>query len=222
VPKEDAWFDAPNALETIKQNSLSGLWSKQDADLAEHWVKEGWLIIENVIPASDIDAMNAFYDQLWTAKKALPIVLEGFTLEPERGPRDVEHRELLPYSPEERIRMSKVSSWRIHGLSAHVQAADRIFRNERLKSVCSLIFGKPAIPQYTINFYIGSRQELHQDMMVFHIHPGNNLIGAWIALEDIHDLSTEISQVSHLFCVQRLSTNESSHDAAGGRAEALL
>ena len=31
----------------------------------------------------------------------------------------------------------------------------------------------------------GSEQALHQDMAVFHIHPRNYLIGAWIACEDI-------------------------------------
>jgi ectoine hydroxylase-related dioxygenase (phytanoyl-CoA dioxygenase family) len=31
----------------------------------------------------------------------------------------------------------------------------------------------------------GSEQKLHQDMAVFHIHPQNFLLGAWIACEDI-------------------------------------
>ena len=77
------------------------------------------------------------------------------------------------------------SDWRIHGFHYLNPAARRLFDSPRLMALVSRLFGRPARPFAVINFMKGSRQHLHQDMAVFHIHPWNYLIGAWIACEDI-------------------------------------
>ncbi len=64
-------------------------------------------------------------------------------------------------------------------------SAKEIFGSTRLRGLVSLLFDHPAMALSSLNFIQGSRQALHQDMAVFHIHPSNYLIGAWIAGEDV-------------------------------------
>lgn len=92
---------------------------------------------------------------------------------------------MMGLSPEERRARARLSPWRIHELWTQCAASERVFRNREMQRVVDLIFGRPGYARSTINFYLGSQQELHQDMAVFHVFPGNYLIGAWIALEDI-------------------------------------
>jgi ectoine hydroxylase-related dioxygenase (phytanoyl-CoA dioxygenase family) len=104
---------------------------------------------------------------------------------PDAPPRTVSHAELLARDPAARARMRELSDWRIHGFHYLNAPARRLFDSPRLIALASRLFGKPARPFAVINFMKGSRQHLHQDMAVFHIHPWNYLIGAWIACEDI-------------------------------------
>ncbi len=113
------------------------------------------------------------------------ITLLGYTLDKNKGGDAVAHKDLIKLTPQERLAQARLSPWRIHELWTQCPEAERIYKNKRLNDIATLIFGRPAYPRSTINFMLGSQQELHQDMAVFHVFPGNYLIGAWIALEDI-------------------------------------
>lgn len=181
-----AWFDRPDAHDRVRRDFKQGLISENDSQLLDTWIKNGCLVLKSVVPERDIDEVNAFVENLFTTGTPNPdITLLGYTLDPAVGGDAVPHADLVKLSPEQRQANARLSPWRIHELRNQCPAAQRIFLNKRLNDVASLIFGRVARPRSTINFYLGSQQELHQDMAVFHVFPGNYLIGAWIALEDI-------------------------------------
>lgn len=172
------WFDRPDAL--------GGLDGDADRELLEHWVRDGYVVVDDVVDREDIDRMVAVLDGLWDA--AEPIVnltLLGLREDADAEPRDVSHADLLRLERAHRHRIRDVSDWRIHGFHYVNEAAHRIYWNPRLRVLANRIFGRRARPIAAINFMTGSQQALHQDMAVFHIYPHNYLLGAWIACEDI-------------------------------------
>lgn len=139
------------------------------------------MTLKNAIPKADIDEVNAFIDNLMETDIPNPdITFLGYTLDPAKGGGGaMPHGDLVRLSPELRQANARLSPWRIHELRNQCSAAKRTFENKRLKEISRLIFGREAKPRSTINFHLGSQQELHQDMAVFHVFPCNYLIGAW-------------------------------------------
>jgi ectoine hydroxylase-related dioxygenase (phytanoyl-CoA dioxygenase family) len=130
--------------------------------------------------------MVARLDDLWNAAAPIPhLELLSLRDAPDAPPRNVLHADLLALDPATRARMRGCSDWRIHGFHYLDPAARRLFFAPRLRRFVSTLFGRRARPFAAINFMAGSQQSLHQDMAVFHIHPRNYLVGAWIACEDI-------------------------------------
>ncbi len=181
-----AWFDRADAWDRIEQRLAAKEISEEDAGLLRAWVEDGCLSLRGIIPEADIDGVNDFVeDLLATSEPNDDITLLGYTLDREKGGDAVPHRDLMALDPAQRQANARLTPWRIHQLKNQCEAANRIFENKRLKEIASLVFDRKAYPRSTINFYLGSQQELHQDMAVFHVFPGNYLIGVWIALEDI-------------------------------------
>lgn len=181
-----AWFDRPDASATIARKLKKSEIDQGQADLLKKWVDDGYVIVKGAIPTAAIDGVNSFIDNLFSTDTSNEnITLLGYQLEKDKPSGAVPHRELVKLAPEERLLNARLSPWRIHELWTQCEAAKAIYENEELKRISSLIFDRSAYPRSTINFMLGSQQELHQDMSVFHIFPGNYLIGAWVALEDI-------------------------------------
>jgi len=173
------WFDRPDAL--VRMDRM-----REDADLLEQWVREGWVVVRDCVRQADIDEMIATLDGLWGATEPIPdLQLIGLreTIEGPEG--NISHRDLLRLDAETSRRMREMSDWRIHGFHYVNEAARRIYSNRKLAGIASRLLGRRARPIAAINFMTGSEQALHQDMAVFHIYPHNYLIGAWIACEDI-------------------------------------
>ena len=181
-PDVPPWFDRPEALELLPARA------RDDADAAQlaSWIRDGYLIADGLVSTADIDQMVATLDGLWDAAAPIPhLELLDLRETLDAPPRNASHRELLGYPPEVRARMREASNWRIHGFHYVNPPARRLFTNAALRALASRLFGRRARSIAAINFMAGSEQALHQDMAVFHIHPRNYLIGAWIACEDI-------------------------------------
>ncbi|MSR00467.1 MAG: hypothetical protein EXR88_03570 [Gammaproteobacteria bacterium] len=184
--KHSAWFDLDSAYDEIDRRILSNEISFEQSEFLKEWVDNGGVHIKGAIDENDIDEVNTFVDNLLTTNTPNEnVTFLGYTLDKAKGGDSVAHKDLISLSLEGRMKNSKISPWRIHELWAESNGAKNIYQNEKLKEITTLIFGKKSYPRSTINFYYGSQQELHQDMSVFHVFPGDYLIGAWIALEDI-------------------------------------
>jgi ectoine hydroxylase-related dioxygenase (phytanoyl-CoA dioxygenase family) len=159
-PNARPWFDLPDALDRVA--SLRGT---ADVALLEKWVRDGYVVVDDYLDTSEIDAMLAVLDGLWDDGPSIAnlVVL---------GVRD-------EIGGARRFRLA------IHGFHYVNRAASRIYRHRGLRRLASRLLGRRARPIAAINFMVGSEQALHQDMAVFHIYPHNYLLGAWIACEDI-------------------------------------
>ena len=173
------WFDRPAAAREAESRS------PDHADLLRHWVEQGYVVIENAIPADAIAAMQQDLDAIWTAGTAVDgLRIDQLKLTAD-GASGVDHSQLIALDPATREQLRSSEPWRIHGFHTHSPGCKAIFEDSKLREMCSLILGQPAEPRYTINFSYGSEQDLHQDTAVFHLYPRNYLIGAWLACEDV-------------------------------------
>jgi len=180
------WFDRPDALEFIENGLHSRRYDEEQAAMLRQWVRTGYVTLAGLIDDRDIDEMLADQDALWAATEPIEwLVIDGLRWEG-ADPSPLPHSRLVQMSAEERARLRAQHTWRSHAFYHFSKPARRVFENAALREACSLIFGRPAIPSFSINFTFGSDQHLHEDSVVFHIQPANYLIGCWIACEDIH------------------------------------
>jgi phytanoyl-CoA hydroxylase len=158
----------------------------QDPGLLEQWLRDGYVILDDPVPAPELDALSAAMGSVWTAGRPLDgLVIRDLRPDADAPPRDMSHADLLRMTPHEREEVRRASRWRIHGFEDADPAAARVYANDRLRAMASRILGRPSRPVASITFMYGSEQALHQDMAVFHVWPRNHLLGAWIACEDI-------------------------------------
>jgi len=176
------WFDRPDALAALAGRARNGI----EVEWLTRWIRDGYVVVDDVVPAADLDAMVATLDGLWDVPAPIPhLELLDLREAPDAPPRTLAHAALLALDPATQRRLREASNWRIHGFHYVNAAARRVFSNRRLRRLASGLFGRRVRPFAAINFMAGSEQALHQDMAVFHIHPRNYLIGAWIACEDV-------------------------------------
>jgi hypothetical protein len=55
----------------------------------------------------------------------------------------------------------------------------------RLHALLAAAYGRRSFPFQTLNFRVGSQQELHSDVIHFSSQPARFMCGVWIALEDV-------------------------------------
>jgi hypothetical protein len=61
----------------------------------------------------------------------------------------------------------------------------RLATNAHVTALLSRVYGRQAFPFQTINFAIGSQQDIHVDAVHFSSAPENFMCGVWLALEDV-------------------------------------
>jgi ectoine hydroxylase-related dioxygenase (phytanoyl-CoA dioxygenase family) len=186
APPAPPWYDRTDALSVLDDRRKSESLNDEEFEQLRHWAREGYIVVRDVVPTSDIDEMQSDLDSIWKRDDAIDgLVIANLRLQPS-DPPDLEHKELVLLNAATREHLQRAFSWRVHSFCLHSEATRRIFYNEELIRWCSLIFGTKAYPINTINFAYGSSQNLHQDTAVFYVKPMNYLIGIWLACENIH------------------------------------
>jgi len=183
------WLDQQNAEDQINQRQEASKISKDDADLARHWIRDGYVHLENAVPTDVVDQLNEDCENLWDPDTKPIEGLDFKTIildEKEEIIPVMAHKDILKLSDEQRRYAKNRGLWRLHGLHFHNENAKTVFENKKIKDTVSFLLGVETNPTFSIKFMRGSEQHVHQDLMVFHIHPPQFLIGVWIALEDIH------------------------------------
>jgi hypothetical protein len=185
ISSELPWFDQPNALMLLERRRKAESLSDSEFEALRNWVEHGYVVIRDVVPVEDVDGMLADLDNVWTTSTPIAnLKIDDLRIKPE-DPPGVDHSRLVQLDAPTRERLRRESRWRIHEFISHSKSARRIFNNASLARWCSLILGRPADPSYTINFTFGSEQGLHQDTAVFAVSPMNQIVGAWLACEDV-------------------------------------
>jgi hypothetical protein len=67
----------------------------------------------------------------------------------------------------------------------HNESVRRIAGNAKVIGLLSRVYGREAFPFQTLNFAIGSQQDVHIDLVHFASTPENFMCGVWLALEDV-------------------------------------
>lgn len=181
------WFDRVDATDVLIGWRDNGEVDKEEFQYLEQWLIEGYFTIPDLIDHGRIQAFRSEVEEIWERQKAYKGLNVSDVKTDEEFYLSLPHEQLLSWTPEERADAKKRSNWRISGLHHHAKAAKSIYEDTRTKKLCEMIFRKIAVPQYSLTFHKGSQQSLHQDTPVFHVYPRNNLIGVWIASEDIKE-----------------------------------
>jgi ectoine hydroxylase-related dioxygenase (phytanoyl-CoA dioxygenase family) len=179
------WFDRVDAADLLAQKRRAGEVNEDQFQLLRKWIEDGYFIIPDLVSKEEIAAFRAKVSEIWTTETPYDglnisdVVIGGTTR------IHTPHAEILKLSRTERADAERLSNWRIGGLHLVCEEADRLFSSRRARELCDMVFGRPSVPRYSLTFQKGSQQQLHQDTPVFHVFPRNNLIGVWIACEDI-------------------------------------
>lgn len=187
-PCDPIWFEQRNPYKHI--SALVANWQTKLPDddvaaLAKKWLDDGYVVVDDCFLPDEIDQYSAEVDNAWYSSEPvsglrISDVNDGKTVHVHMA-----HEELIAMSPAEKAAAKERSNWRIGEFHLFNKAGERIFKNKRMQSLCSMLMDRPAYPHFSLTFSKGSRQALHQDTCVFHVWPRNALIGVWIALEDI-------------------------------------
>lgn len=76
---------------------------------------------------------------------------------------------------------------RIFELWKQSKASAEMCVNKKVLQTLKLLYNKEPFPFSTINFFAGSNQPLHSDVIHFHTVPSRWMVGVWVALEDVDE-----------------------------------
>lgn len=180
------WFDQPDAFQQLENRRRIENLSAEDCDLLTSWITDGYCVAEGIIPGNLIGSMIGDLKSLWTMGQPFAGLDFCDLRFGDNAPQPkTSHAELLGLTPAARLEAKTQSNWRIHSFQTYSAGAKAIFNHSEMARLASLILNCRAVPQGSINFEYGSRQDAHQDTAVFHVFPANHIVGAWIACEDI-------------------------------------
>lgn len=186
-PQDEAalpWFDLDSAEHSIAERLEHGKIIATDSVLLNSWVRSGCFVIPNLIDSSRVRALAEIIQDLWSMSEPCDgLSISGICLGDKK--QTISHAQLLSLSADERSASRARANWRVGGMHNHFSEARSIFEDPLLRHTCELILDRPATPRASLIFEKGSQQLLHQDTCAFHVYPRNNIVGVWIALEDI-------------------------------------
>ena len=183
------WLDRPDAEEKIAQRLAEGVITDDEATLLTKWVRDGYFILDQAIDPENswqLDQYVRDIDDFWTTDKVLDGLQVMSLHVPGRPPGPTDHAEILSWPLEERIRLRDSQLWRIHYCHPYTAAGMELTKARKLLRMCHLLLGDDPVLINAIAFKFGSQVGLHQDLLAYHIHPANRLIGIWLAGEDVN------------------------------------
>lgn len=182
---EPPWFERPDARARAGEMARRhGLGEAGEAWLIK-WIDDGYFVVDGAVDAAAVTRYAEEFDRVWWLDKPVPGLTISDVFIGGENHVHIPHAKLLAFSEAQRREAYRVSNWRVGEFYQSSKAAEAVYRDERLKRICSAILGKPAVPHFSLSFSKGSQQGLHQDTCVFHVWPRNALVGVWIAAEKI-------------------------------------
>lgn len=181
------WFEKPDAHAQVPE--IAARWpgdSRLEAWL-EQWVQDGYFVAENFVPVDLVDEIGGAIDDIWKAEEPIPgLAISDLRIDDDGVVIHCPHERLAAVPLSERAAIERRSFWRIGAFNEFDARAQRLYAFKGIQQVASAIFDRPAVPQFSLTFGKGSRQQMHQDTYVFHVWPMHYICGVWIACEDIH------------------------------------
>ncbi len=185
-PAERPWFDRPGAMEKVEALRARNLISADEATLLAQFVSEGYFVLENAIDdPSLLDEYNRDLDAVWSGNMVRDgLQVSGLRVDgKKRNP--IDHAELLSWPLEKRLFLRDSETWRIHYYQAHTRPGLGLARSRKLVRLSALLLDREPVLLNLTTYKYSSEVALHQDMWFYHLHPINQLIGVWLACEDV-------------------------------------
>lgn len=153
------WFDDADPDGVVQSWQASGRVDAEMAEKLQGFVKNGFIVFEDLIGDALIDQINQEIDEA---------IAEG------HGGYE--------YG----------SSQRIEHLHFSKPGIRKLFEDETLRDLASLLLEGDARQSQTLTFVFGSQQDPHQDTIHLTPYPAGYMCGIWIALQDIQPGSGEL------------------------------
>ncbi len=153
------WLDRTDWEAGVERRLVSGLLTQEQAGSCLAFARDGYLVLEKLIPEDQIDHAWGAYERFYEAHRA------EF------------HPSNLPGDP-----------WPERYLNTHFSVPEigELMHRPRLLEITDLLFGCPTRPFQTITSHKGTEQAPHSDSIHMTTRPPEYLLAAWIACEDIH------------------------------------
>jgi phytanoyl-CoA hydroxylase len=164
------WPDRFDAEDVLERKLREGVVDEADYSRFHHWMRHGYVIIENAVPDSVISALNEEFDGLLREPRGDVKIAVGAT-------NQICPMELSLIRPENSIRFLD-----FYVKSVNARAA--LF-SEKIERFLKLLFEDAPLLFQSLSFEYGSQQGIHQDTAYVVVDSPMQLAASWIALEDV-------------------------------------
>ena len=156
---QSPWLDRTDWEAGVERKLASGVLTLEHAGWCRAFARDGYLVLEKLIPEDQIDHAWGAYERFYKAH------------------RDEFHQSNLPEDP-----------WPERYLNTHFSVSEigEFLHHPRLLEISELLFGRPTRPFQTITSHKGTEQGAHSDSIHMTTRPPGYLLAAWIACQDIH------------------------------------
>lgn len=187
-PADRPWFDRPGALEKVASLRERNLISADEERLLRQFVTEGYFVLENAIATDEWPLLEEYthdLDSVWSTDQVREgLQISGLRVDgKKRGP--IDHAELLSWPLEKRIHLRDSETWRIHYYQPYTRSGLELARARKLVRLACLLLDDEALLLNLTTYKYSSEVALHQDMWFYHLYPVNQLVGVWLACEDV-------------------------------------
>jgi len=173
------WIDEPNWLDVLARKRWSGEFSEELSGRIFRFVRDGYVIIPQAVPADLLDRLDADIEELWSAPPP------GLLIE--------------TYEPDNRLKhippvvAYRSGNARLLDLFAFCATARAAIANPPAMEFLRAIFGARPKAMQSLSFWNGSQQPIHKDTAYVRVDTGAmRLAATWLALEDVEPGTGEL------------------------------
>jgi phytanoyl-CoA hydroxylase len=170
------WTDRSDALEELQRRRDAGDIGAEDAERLRFWIDKGYAVLEGAVAPEVVDA---FRDEVTRAfrdgDERLLVQTEGLG----------EYRPLAPGT--------NPAAARVVDIYAEYESARDVLFSKPIVDFLRTVFDDDPLLFQSLSFHTGSRQPMHQDTAYVVVESPLELVGVWIALEDIRVGSGELN-----------------------------
>jgi phytanoyl-CoA hydroxylase len=165
------WTDRLDALDVLDRRAAR--LPKKDADDIEHFIREGYVILQGAVDVTAADELVRDIEDAWAhGSDKFRVDILG---------------KVHPLRPEHRAQPFKLLD-----LYASSEAARRASFAEPIVRFLTLVFDEAPLAFQSLTFERGTQQDIHQDTAYVVVSEPMKLAASWVALEDIHEGTGEL------------------------------
>jgi hypothetical protein len=107
------WYESPNPTQYLQEQLEQGRLAPEALPYLNQWVQEGYFVLSNLLPESDLEGFNKDLDKIWTTSSPLPADFPIFDvrLPNQEEPVSIPHPDLIAnYTQQQRLEIESLSN----------------------------------------------------------------------------------------------------------------